>query len=229
MRWKSGSNAALRSSLAICALGQGEAIKAEAGAMVSMDASIALETSAGLSQKGGLLKGLKRTLLGGESFFQNTFSASRGPGEVCLAPALPGDIAVHELKSSLLLQSRAFLASAPSVQLDTQWGGAKTFFGGQGLFLLKASGPGSLLFNSFGALQAVDVAEDGMIVDTGHVVAFEETLQFEIRKFGGWKSFLFSGEGLVCKFNGRGRLWLQSRSTTEFGRLVGRLLPPRKE
>jgi uncharacterized protein (TIGR00266 family) len=215
-------------TVAVCMLEDGESIKAEAGAMVSMDAAIEMETSAGLAQKGGLLKGLKRTLLGGESFFQNTFTAAKGSGEVCLAPALPGDVVARELDGTLLMQSRAYLASTAGIQVDTQWGGAKGFFSGTGLFLLKASGRGTLLYNSFGAIQEIDVGDEGLVVDTGHVVAFEESLDFAVQKFGSWKSFLFSGEGLVCRFTGRGKLWLQSRSTSEFGRLVGRLLPPRK-
>jgi uncharacterized protein (TIGR00266 family) len=215
-------------ALAICQLEQGESIKAEAGAMVSMDSSITMATSAGLKEKGGLLKGLKRSLLGGESLFQNTFSATNGPGEVTLAPGLPGDVVAYDLDGTLFLQSKSFMASTPGINLDTQWGGAKTFFGGEGLFMLKATGRGTLIFNSFGAIHAVDVGAGGFTCDTGHIVAFDEELSFDVRKMGSWKSFFFSGEGLVCELTGRGRLWLQTRNTAEFGRLVGRLLPPRK-
>jgi len=115
------------------------------------------------------------------------------------------------------VQSGSFLAGAPEITLDLKWGGAKTFFGSEGLFLLKASGSGPVLLSSYGAIHKVTL--DGRkpyICDTGHVVAFGQGLEFDVRKVGGWKSTLLSGEGLVCEFRGAGDLYLQSRSTQAF-------------
>lgn len=190
----------------------GEAVSAESGAMVAMDGGIKLETAV----KGGLLKGLKRSVFGGESFFVNTFSAADGAGNVYLAPPVPGDLHHIELSDeTLYLQSGSYLASSPSIEVDSKWGGAKSFFGGEGLFMLQCSGSGELWFSSFGAIHEVKV-EGSYIVDTGAIVAFDPSLQYNIKSVGGLKSLLFSGEGLVCEFSGVGRLYIQTRKPPSF-------------
>ena len=91
----------------------------------------------------------------------------------------------------------------------------KGFFSGAGLFLIRCSGVGDLFFNTFGALVAVDV--DGTyVVDNGHIVAFTEGLEYQIGSIAGYKSFFFSGEGLVCRFSGQGRVWVQTRQLAAF-------------
>ena len=110
-----------------------------------------------------------------------------------------------------MVQRGSFCASTTGVTVDTKWGGAKTFFGGEGLLMLKCHGAGDLWVSSYGAIHAVDVKET-YTVDTGHIVAFEESLTFTVRKVGGMKSLFFSGEGLVCEFSGTGRLWVQTRN-----------------
>lgn len=219
-------------ALAIVHLDAGETVVGEAGAMVSMDTHLKMETTAASKpdqgMMGALFSGLKR-LVAGESFFQNRFTAATTPGEVTFAPTLVGDIATYELSGgALMLQSTAYLCSAPTVTVDTKWGGAKSFFGGEGLIMLKASGTGLIAFNSFGAIKAIEV--DGeFTVDTGHIVAFEDSLKFNVVRFGdGLKSFLFGGEGLVCKFRGKGRLYIQTRNPQAFGGVIGPLLPSRK-
>ena len=217
-------------ALAEVQLEAGETVVAEGGAMVSMDSHISIATSAGSQKDGalaGLMKGLKR-MAAGESFFQNRFTAVAASGHVTFAPIHPGDAIVHNLsQSTLFLQSTAFLCSGDGVTVDAKWGGAKTFFGGEGLVMLKASGSGPLVFNSFGAIKEIPV--DGeFIVDTGHIVAFDEGLNFSVGRFGGgWTSFIFGGEGLVCRFSGQGRLWIQTRNPVEYGQLIGSKLPPR--
>lgn len=127
-------------ALGIISLEAGEKIQAETGAMVSMSDSIKIETG----MRGGILGGLKRSVLGGESFFLNTFEAEQ-PGEVTLAPALPGDIMALDMAGqTLLIQSGSFLAATPDIEIDTKWGGAKTFFSREGLFMLKCTGSGTL-------------------------------------------------------------------------------------
>lgn len=191
----------------------GEALRAEAGAMVSHDDGIDIETNA----SGGVLSSIKRTVLGGESFFQNTFSA-REAGAVSLAPPLPGDVVRHDLAGeTLYVQSGSYLASAIDLELDTTFGGAKTFFGSEGLFLLSLAGTGPSFLASYGAIQERELERgERFVVDTGHIVAFESSASFDVTRVGGLKSTLFSGEGLVCAFEGPGRVWLQSRSQDAF-------------
>ena len=216
-------------ALAIVNLGANESVVAESGAMVSMSSNINIQTSSRQQAGGGgMLKALKRAAFGGESFFMNTYTAQGGPGEVTFAPTLPGDVAKLEMTGpSIVIQGTSYMACSPGITIDTKWGGFKTFFGGEGLFMLHASGQGDLLVNSFGAIH--DMYIDGpYIVDTGHIVAFDETLTFEVKRVGSWKSTLLSGEGLVTVFNGKGRLWIQSRNPSAYGQAVGSKLPPRQ-
>jgi len=111
------------------------------------------------------------------------------------------------------VQSGSYLAGGTDLDVDTEFGGGRTFFGGEGLFLLRASGTGPLFLSSYGVIHAVEVADERpFVVDTGHIVAFEESLDFSVRRVGGLRSTLASGEGLVCEFEGSGTVWLQSRS-----------------
>lgn len=194
-------------------LAAGEAVRAEAGALVSHTGGIDIETTA----DGGILKSLTRSVFGGESFFMNTFSATEA-SHLQLAPALSGDIQHHDLTNdAVYVQSTSFLASHPEISVETEFGGAKTFFGGEGLFLLKLSGTGPAFISSYGAIDALPIEPGETItVDTGHIVAFEDTLDFTVRKVGGLKSTLFSGEGLVCEFSGAGTVWTQTRSPDAF-------------
>jgi uncharacterized protein (TIGR00266 family) len=204
-------------AMATVKLNQGEGVQAEAGAMTGMSGGVEIQTKA----QGGLLGGLKRSVLGGESFFINTFTASAGPGEVIVAPALPGDI-IHmpvDGSKAIMVQSGSWLAGEASVTVDTRWGGAKTFFSGEGLFLLRCSGAGDMLVASYGAIFERELAAgESYKVDTGHIVAFDEGIGYEVNKVGGWKSTILSGEGLVATFTGPGTLWQQSRSPAD---LVG--------
>ncbi len=207
-------------SLGVVNLEAGESLQVESGSMVSMSSGIEIQTQA----KGGLLSGLKRSMLGGESFFLNTFNA-RTAGEVTVAPALPGDIVHRQLTGgTIYVQSGAYLASSPSIDIDTKWGGAKTFFSGQGLFLLRLSGVGDLFISSYGAIRELDLAPgQTYTVDTGHVVSFDEGVTFSVRKAGGsWKTTLLGGEGLVVEFTGPGRVQMQTRSPQDF---LGWLIP----
>lgn len=201
-------------SLGVIRLEPNEEIRAESGAMVSLSQGVLVETKAA----GGILKSLARSVLAGESFFQNTFRAPANGGEVTVAPALPGDVFVLELRNEgLMMQSGSYLASETGVNLDTKWGGAKTFFASEGLIMLRASGTGKLLLSSFGAIHEVNLrAGEIYTVDTGHLVAFTEGIGFKVRRVGGLKSTFFSGEGLVVDLTGPGRVLLQTRSMDSF-------------
>ena len=191
-------------------LAAGESVNAESGAMVSMSADIEIETG----MRGGLLGGLTRKFLGGESFFQNTFTASKD-GEVNFAPSLPGDICAVELRDeTIYAQSGAYIACTEGIQVDTSWGGAKTFFSGEGLFMLKISGSGTVFLSSYGAIHEIMLeAGQSYTVDTGHMVSFAEGVGYDVRRVGGLKSTFFSGEGLVVELTGPGAITIQSRST----------------
>jgi uncharacterized protein (TIGR00266 family) len=203
-------------------LSPGESILAESGAMVGMTPGVDVRTGSG-----GLLKGLKR-LFGGETFFRNTFTATAGAGEVYLAPTLSGDLTVLDVGAGAwFIQSTSFVACTPGVDVETKIGGFKTFFAGEGIFVLKTRGAGQVLVGAYGALERVDVNGE-LVVDTGHLVAWEEGLQYRVTKAGeGWISSFISGEGLVCHFTGRGTLWMQTRNPAAYGQQLGRLLPPR--
>ena len=179
------------------------------------------------NMKGGLLGAAKRAL-GGESIFLNTYTSTGAGQRLDIAPAMPGDMEhIHLDGRSVMVQRGSFCACTPGVTVDTKWGGAKTFFGGEGLLMLKCHGTGELWVSSYGAIHAVDV-KDTYTVDTGHIVAFEDSLTFNVRKVGGMKSLFFSGEGLVCEFSGTGRLWIQTRNPQEYGQALGPLLPMRE-
>jgi uncharacterized protein (TIGR00266 family) len=201
-------------ALAVVSLGSDESVQAEAGAMVSMSPDVAIETKA----KGGLISALKRSVLGGESFFMNTYRASAQGGQIMLAPALPGDMAVMELQNeTLMVQSGSYVGSSEGVEIDTKWSGAQTFFAREGLIMLKCSGVGTLILSSYGAIREMELAAgEGYTVDTGHLVAFTEGMGFNVKRIGGVKSTLFSGEGLVVDLTGPGKVFLQTRSDDAF-------------
>jgi uncharacterized protein (TIGR00266 family) len=201
----------------------GGAVRVEAGAMAMTRGDVVMATST----QGGFMKGLKRSF-GGESFFVNDFSSATG-GVVAVAAALPGDMSLVTLDGSgaLLVQSGSWIASETSVDVDAKWGGGKTFFSGEGLVLLRCTGSGELLMSAYGAIRSYTLAAgEKMTLDTGHVVAFDDTVQYTVRKAGSWKSTILGGEGLVTDFTGPGRLWLQTRSSSDLIGWIQSKLPP---
>jgi uncharacterized protein (TIGR00266 family) len=189
----------------------GEKIVSESGAMVAMDTAVQMQTS----MRGGLMAAAKRKLLGGESLFQNTFTASAPGQRLFLSPGPEGDLRAMNLQpgQSFFLQSGAYVAHVgDQLVLDTKFGGVKGFFGGVGLFMLRVTGPGTVYYCAYGALHEIDVPPEGYTVDNAHLVGFTEGLTYNVRKFGGFKGLFFSGEGLVCDFQGQGRIYLQTRN-----------------
>jgi uncharacterized protein (TIGR00266 family) len=196
-------------SLAIAKLTANERIRAEAGAMVSMSGGINIETKA----EGGLLKSLGRAVLGGESFFQNFFVAPAEGGEVTLAPELPGDIVVIEMAGQkLMVQSGSYMASETSIELTAKVS-VKAFMAAEGVSMLEATGTGTLLVSSYGAVyEKTLTAGEKYVVDSSHLVAFDATMGVQPKPVGGLKSTLFSGEGLVIELTGPGNIYIQTRS-----------------
>jgi uncharacterized protein (TIGR00266 family) len=200
-----------------------QSIQAEAGAMVSMSANVELQSQ----MKGGVFGALKRAV-GGESAFVSTFTARGGPGEVTFAPGGPGDIAALEMGNQhFFVQSRSYLAGDVSLVVDTKWGGAKSFFGGEGLFVLQVSGTGVLLVSSFGAIHRKRLAAgERYVVDTGHLVAWEGSTQYTLRKAAsGFFRTLVSGEGVVAEFTGPGEILIQTRNLAAFAGLMKPFFP----
>ncbi|MBO0350543.1 TIGR00266 family protein [Phormidium pseudopriestleyi FRX01] len=193
-----------------------QSVSVESGAMAAMDTCIKMKSKI----KGGLIKGLGR-MVSGESLFISEFTAESKAGQLFVSPAVPGDIQHYVLQgNSLFIQSSGFLASSPTVVIDTKFQGFKGFFSGESLFLVRATGEGDLWFNSYGAIVEIPIAGD-YIVDTSYIVAFEDTLDYRVEVLGGLsfrglKTGILGGEGLVCRFQGTGRLWVQSRSLFPF-------------
>lgn len=203
----------------------GEQLRSEAGAMMATSSGVSVESGT----RGGVLKGLKRSMLGGESLFITTFSAPAGGGWVDVAHHLSGDIVVNEVTADqpVSITRGCWLASSTSVDLDTKWGGFKNLFGGEGGFLVRASGRGPVLLACYGALDTVTLGDgESVTVDTGHVVAFSSTVQSQIRQVaGGMVQTLKSGEGFVFDFTGPGWVMTQSRNPSALQAWIRQIMP----
>lgn len=201
-------------------------IVVEAGAMAAMDEHVQLQSKL----RGGLGQSLMR-MVAGESLFLSEFTAQQRAGQLYISPSVPGDIQHYYLETgrALFMQSAAFVACAPTVELQTKFQGlVKGFFSGESFFLIKAVGRGDIWFSSYGAIVEIPIA-GGYIIDTGYIVAFEDSLDYNVEVLGGLslRGFgvaIFGGEGLVCRFRGEGRAWIQSR---ELSNLLNFLHPYR--
>ena len=187
----------------------GKTLRVEAEAMAAMDTSLSMKTK----MKGGL-----KRMFSGEKLFINEYSAGSDGAYIGLAPGTPGDIAHLYLENeTVFVQNGSFLASGPDIETGIEFQGFKGFFSGEKLFMIRCSGTGDLWFNTYGGLIEIDV-KDQHVVDTGYIVAFTEGLSYTVRSVGGMKSLFFSGEGLVCRFSGEGKVWIQTRLTPAFVR-----------
>jgi uncharacterized protein (TIGR00266 family) len=212
-----------------CDLAPGQVLVAQAGAMVARSPVVNMEVKLNARRGAGfwdfllaLFIALVRRVIGGETFFVNHFSTNQ-TGSVWLAPALSGQVAHRRLSGqAITLSAGAFLASSGDIDLKLKWGGLRTLFAREGLFMLEISGNGDLWFNSYGGIESIDVS-GSFTVDNGHLVGFEGALTFDIKSIGGGlMGLLASGEGLVCEFRGQGRVYIQSRN---LGSLVGWVTP----
>ena len=204
-------------------LGPGEEVWAEPGALMLLRGSVDVETTSG-----GFLRGLKRALLGGESFFLNRYVA-RGEAEVWFVPPVPGDIRGVELGGEeWVVQDTSYLAHAGDLVVDARFRGLRGLLAEGELFWLSVRGRGVLWVTSYGALEEVEVpAGETLVIDNYHLVAMPASTEFDVRRFGGLKSFLFGGEGLVLEVRGPARLLVQTRILPPFAHLLARFLPRR--
>lgn len=200
-------------------LDPGESIIAQSDAMSSMHADLDLKTAL----NGGLIGGLLRKFLGGESLFINTFTNNTGVRRrLTLVQSTPGDMDVVELNNeTIYFQPGAYLCSTPGVKLNLKYAGIASFIGGEGLFKLKLSGTGRVWYGAYGALLEREV--DGeLIVDSSHLVAYRDGIRLKVQLSGGLFSSFFSGEGLVTRIEGKGRIIIQSRSLTGLAKWINR-------
>lgn len=204
-------------AVARATLASGEKIQVEAGAMMAHSHGITIESN----MQGGVMKSLGRGLLGGESLFTTTYTAPQGGGWVDVAPNLPGEVAVVGItpQTPLIITRGCWLFNDLGVTLDLKWGGFKNLFGGEGGFAMHASGNGTAVVSSYGAMDVMTLAPgERFVLDSGHLIACEATVQFTTRRAVQGKSIqsLKSGEGLVLDMVGPGDVIIQSRNPAIF-------------
>ncbi len=215
-------------AMAKVSLNPGEHLTAEAGSMIAMSPDMQITTTTHKRNRGSVFGAIKR-VLSGESFFMNHYAAGYNGGEVFLAPKITGDMMSKEIAGNkLVVQAGSYVASSENVDVNFDWQGFKSMLSGESMFWLSITGQGTVLLNSFGFIYPVEVKGE-FIVDTGHIVAFDETLNFKISKAGkSWLSSFIGGEGFVCKFSGHGTVWCQSHNANSFGFALGPQLKPKK-
>jgi len=207
-------------------LKHGQMIKAESDAMVAMTPTIDVQGKL----EGGVLGALGRKFLTGESAFFQTLTASRGDGEVLLAPSTPGDVQILDLNGSnfFYVQKEGFLAGDASLNIETASQGIiKGLLSGEGIFIQRISGVGKFVVSSFGAIHKLTLApNEMMVVDNAHLVAWSGSVSYEVvRASKGIMDTLTSGEGLVCNVRGPGEMYIQSRNKGSFGTWIAQFLP----
>ena len=214
-------------SLLVVRLEPGEKIIAESGSMTYMSPNIEVHTR---KREKSILGSIGLKLLGRQSFWVNEYTAVNGPGEVAFVSAPVGDIEVLDIKpgKGYIIQKASYIASTENIDLDVKWEGFTKGLFGQGLFMIRAKGEGKLFINTFGAIDKhVLDAGESLIVDNFHLVAFSDTCDYKVTKFGGLKETLLGGEGLVTKINGPGEVYIQTKNLREFVEWLWTLLEPR--
>jgi uncharacterized protein (TIGR00266 family) len=214
-------------SLLVVNLEQDEMITAEAGSMTYMTPNIEAHTR---KREKSLLGSLGLSIIGGQSFWVNDYTATNGLGEAAFVAAPLGDIEMLEIKpgKGYIIQKSAYIASTQNVDLDIKWEGFTRGLFGQGLFMIKVSGDGSLFINTFGAIDKHTLqAGQTMTVDNFHLVAFGDTCSYKVTKFGGLKETLLGGEGLVTQITGPGDIYIQTKNLAEFVEWLWTLIEPR--
>jgi len=195
----------------------GESVTSEAGAMLLYRGDVEIKTHTG----GGVLKGILRAALAGETLFLNTYTA-RSEAEVWFAPPAPGDVAYLPLRGdSWIIQDTSYLAHHGDLDLSVAWRGLKGVLAEGELVWLKASGYGGMWICAYGGLEEVDIpAGERATIDNFHFVAMPADVNWRVRKFGGWKSFLLGGEGLVFEVEGPAKVYVQTRILPPFAQML---------
>ena len=204
-------------------------ITAEAGSMTYMSSNIEVKTRTRMKES-GLWGTIKVSLLGGETLFINDYISRGKSGKVGFVSAPLGDITRLEVnrEKGYIVQSSAYIASTPRVKLDTEWQGFTKGLFGQNLFMIKTLGEGDIFINTFGAIDKHELEEgETLIVDNYHLAALSSTCQYNVRMFGGLKSTILGGEGLVTDVTGPGEVYIQTKNPQEFVNWLWRYIGPR--
>ena len=214
-------------SLLVVSLNPGESIAAGAGSMTYIQPTLEVRTR---KREKGFWGSLGLTLIGGQSFFVNDFTAENGSGEAAFSSAPLGDIDILEITPArgYIIQKTAYVASEDDVDLDIQWQGFTKGLFGQGLFMIKVTGSGLIFINTFGAIDRHTLAAgESLIVDNHHLVAFSDTCQYTVTKFGGLKETILGGEGLVTEISGPGDIYIQTKNIRELADWIWTIIEPR--
>ena len=214
-------------AMLVTTLDQNETITAEAGSMTYMTSNIEAHTR---KRERSLLGTLGLSIIGGQSFWVNDYTATNGQGEAAFAAAPVGDIETIEISPNkgYIVQKSAYIASTQNVDLDVKWEGFTRGLFGQGLFMLRVTGNGTMFINTFGAIDKHALApNETLIVDNFHLVAFSDSCSYKVTKFGGLKETLLGGEGLVTQINGPGDVLIQTKNLQEFVEWLWTLLQPK--
>jgi uncharacterized protein (TIGR00266 family) len=209
----------------VLTMAAGDEVRAEAGAMTFMTEGIEMDARL----QGGILGGLKRKLLAGESLFLTFFRCTAASARVAFSGPYPGKILRMPLQSNAILCQRdSFLCAAGSIEINVEFTkrlGAG-FFGGEGFILERLEGNGEAFIHSGGTIVPMELkAGEKLKVDTGCLVAFDPTVDYDIEFVGGIKTAIFGGEGLFfASMTGPGRVWVQ---TLPFSRLADRIIAAR--
>ncbi|MDG7000623.1 MAG: TIGR00266 family protein, partial [Nitrososphaerota archaeon] len=151
-------------------------------------------------------------------------------GVLGLVSAPVGDIARLQVAEDRghIIQKASYVSSSPTIDLDLKWEGFTKGLFGQGLFMLKVKGRGDLFINTFGAIETRELAQgEKLIVDNFHLVGFSDDCKYEVRKFGGLKSTILGGEGLVTHIEGPGTIYIQTKNPREFADWLWTLIEPK--
>lgn len=215
-------------TVARCILAPGEPLRVEGGAMLAHSADVTLEAKA----QGGIMQGLRRSVLGGGSFYVTTYTAPPQGGWVDIAGVLPGDTVPIPIQPDrpFFLRRGSWIANSHGVEVDTQWGGMANLFGGEGGWGFRAHGQGEAIVSIYGAVDYIDLQPGEVVtIDTGHVVAYDLNIQFRMRRAVQGRSMqsMKTGEGWVFDFAGPGRVLLQSRNAEAFAEWAAELVPGR--
>ncbi|WP_042687058.1 TIGR00266 family protein [Candidatus Nitrosotenuis chungbukensis] len=201
-------------------MGKGEIITAEAGALVFMKGSIEVKTK----MRGGFLKTVKVAFLGNESFFVNEYIAGEDGCVLGLTGPPVGDIIEIPIDSNngFIVQLGAYIASTAGVDIDTKWQGfTKGIFGSE-IFMLKVTGNGKVFCNAYGGIIEKQIASgEKMTLDNYHLVALSQNSEYSVTKFGGLKSTILGGEGLVTEIIGPATVYFQTKNLKELVDLLG--------
>lgn len=190
-------------------LNPGDKIITEADAMASMDAGL----SQTAKMNGHIIKAFLKKFFGGESLFVNHFeNTTQEPKEIVITKSTPGEIVPLKLEGKgMYLQPGAYICSTPGIHLIVEWAGIRSFLAREGLFRLYAAGTGYLWFGAYGRIVPKTVKRE-YLVDTGHLVAYEPQMGMKLQMSGNLMSSLLSGEGLLTRMEGDGKIFLQTRS-----------------